>query len=308
MTSAAQNIFSSRQKIAGILFALVAAIGFSAKAILVKLAYIDSVDAITLLALRMAFSLPFFLVVAAQANRNKHSVALTTRDKLAVIGLGLIGYYLASYLDFLGLQYISAGLERLILFLYPTMVVIISALVFKHKIGRTALFALVISYAGIALVFMHDMHVLQHDALSGSVLVFGSALAYAVYLVGAGHTIARIGATRFTAYVMTVACAACLLQFAVTHSVAALDLPFRVYGLSIAMAVFSTVLPAFLLAAAMRRIGSVHTSMIGSIGPVSTILLAYVFLGERMSLEQITGSILVLAGVLMISLKKRVQS
>ena len=308
MTSAAQNILSSRQKIAGIMFALVAAIGFSAKAILVKLAYIDSVDAITLLALRMAFSLPFFLVVAAKENRNKHSLALTAKDKLAVIGLGLIGYYLASYLDFLGLQYISAGLERLILFLYPTMVVIISALVFKHKIGRTALFALVISYAGIALVFMHDMHVLQHDALSGSVLVFASALAYAVYLVGAGHTIARIGATRFTAYVMTVACAACLLQFAVTHSVAALNLPFRVYGLSIAMAVFSTVLPAFLLAAAMRRIGSVHTSMIGSIGPVSTILLAYVFLGERMSLEQITGSILVLAGVLMISLKKRAQS
>ena len=289
------------------MFALVAAIGFSAKAILVKLAYIDSVDAITLLALRMAFSLPIFLIVAAKANRNKHNQALTAKDKFAVIVLGLIGYYLASYLDFLGLQYISAGLERLILFLYPTMVVLISALVFKHKIGRTALFALVISYAGIALVFMHDMNVLQHDALSGSLLVFASALAYAVYLVGAGHAIARIGASRFTAYVMTVACAACLLQFAVTHSFSALNLPYRVYGLSIAMAVFSTVLPAFLLAAAMRRIGSVHTSMIGSIGPVSTILLAYVFLGERMSLEQIAGSILVLAGVLMISLKKRVQ-
>ena len=307
MSSAAPSIISSRQTLVGILFALVAAIGFSAKAILVKLAYIDSVDAITLLALRMAFSLPFFLVVAAQANRNKHSLALTTRDKSAVIGLGLIGYYLASYLDFLGLQYISAGLERLILFLYPTMVVLISALVFKHKIGRTAWFALLISYAGIALVFLHDMHVLQHDAFTGSVLVFGSALAYAVYLVGAGHTIARIGATRFTAYVMTVACAACLLQFAVTHPVAALDLPFRVYGLSIAMAVISTVMPAFLLAAAMRRIGSVHTSMIGSIGPVSTIFLAYVFLGERMSLEQIAGSVLVLAGVLMISLKKQAQ-
>ena len=304
MSSAAPSIISSRQKLVGILFALVAAIGFSAKAILVKLAYIDSVDAITLLALRMAFSLPFFLVVAAQANRNKHSLALTTRDKSAVIGLGLIGYYLASYLDFLGLQYISAGLERLILFLYPTMVVLISALVFKHKIGRTAWFALLISYAGIALVFLHDMHVLQHDAFTGSLLVFGSALAYAMYLVGAGHTIARIGATRFTAYVMTVACAACLLQFAVTHPVAALDLPVRVYGLSIAMAVISTILPAFLLAAAMRRIGSVHTSMIGSIGPVSTIFLAYVFLGERMSLEQIAGSVLVLAGVLMISLKR----
>jgi len=308
MSSTAQNIPASRQKMAGIIFALVAAIGFSAKAILVKLAYLDDVDAITLLALRMAFALPFFLIVAAKTNLNKRRQALTAQDKFAVVALGLIGYYLASYLDFLGLQYISAGLERLILFLYPTMVVLISALVFRHRIGRTVWIALLISYAGIALVFLHDMRVLQHDALSGSVLVFASALAYAVYLVGAGHTIVRIGATRFTAYVMTVACVACLLQFAVTHPVAALDIPGRVYGLSIAMAVFSTVMPAFLLAAAMRRIGSMHTSMIGSIGPVSTIFLAYVFLGERMSLEQITGSILVLAGVLMISLKKRVQS
>jgi drug/metabolite transporter (DMT)-like permease len=305
MSTAAHYIFSSRQKIAGIGFALVAAIGFSAKAVLVKLAYIDAVDPITLLALRMAFSVPFFLVVAARENRNKHHDAITTRDKWAILGLGLVGYYLASYLDFMGLQYISAGLERLILFLYPTMVVLISALVFRHKVGRTVLLALAISYAGIALVFLHDMHVVQHDAPLGSILVFGSALAYAVYLVGAGHTIARIGATRFTAYVMTVASAACLLQFAATHAVADLDLPLRVYGLSVAMAVFSTVLPAFLLAAAMRRIGSMHTSMIGSIGPVSTIYLAYVFLGEQLSLVQMIGSILVLAGVLMISLKKR---
>jgi drug/metabolite transporter (DMT)-like permease len=307
MSSTAQNIHVSRQKMAGIVFALVAAIGFSAKAIMVKLAYQDAVDAITLLALRMAFALPFFLVVAARANRNKHSQPLTSRDKLAVIGLGFVGYYLASYLVFLGLQYISAGLERLILFLYPTMVVLISALAFKQRIGRTVLFALLISYAGIALVFLHDMKTTELDALTGSALVFGSALAYAVYLVGAGHTIARIGASRFTAYVMTVACVACLVQFAVTHPLAALNLPARVYGLSIGMAVFSTVLPAFLLAAAMRRIGSMHTSLIGSIGPVSTILLAYVFLGEHMSPEQIGGSILVLIGVLMISLNKRAQ-
>jgi drug/metabolite transporter (DMT)-like permease len=304
MTSAAQNIFSSRQKITGSVFAFVAAIGFSAKAVLVKLAYVDAVDPITLLALRMAFSLPFFLVVAAMENRNSHSRALTSRDKFAVAGLGLVGYYLASYLDFLGLQYISAGLERLILFLYPTMVVLISALVFRHKVGRTAWLALLISYAGIAMVYLHDMRVLQNDATLGSILVFGSALAYAVYLVGAGHTIARIGATRFTAYVLTVACIACLVQFAVTHHVKDLQLPYRVYGLGIAMAVFSTVLPAFLLAGAMRRIGSMHTSMIGSIGPVSTIYLAYLFLGEQMSPEQIAGSILVLAGVLMISLKR----
>ena len=308
MYSAAQNIFSSRSKITGTLFALVAAIGFSAKAIMVKLAYIDAVDAITLLALRMAFSLPFFLIVASMENRNTRSQALTAKDKLAVIGLGLTGYYLASYLDFLGLQYISAGLERLILFLYPTMVVLISALVFKHRIMRSVLFALLISYAGISLVFLHDMQVLQHNAPLGSLLVFGSALAYAVYLVGAGQSIQRIGATRFTAYVMTVACVACLVLFAVTHAVTDLNLSSRVYGLSMTMAVFSTVLPAFLLAAAMRRIGSMHTSMIGSIGPVSTIFLAYVFLGERLSPIQIIGSILVLMGVFMISLQKQKQN
>ena len=304
MFSASQYFLSSRQNVVGIIFAIVAAVGFSAKAIMVKLAYIEAVDAITLLALRMAFSLPFFLIVAAMANRNKRSIALSARDKLAVIGLGLLGYYLASYLDFLGLQYISAGLERLILFLYPTMVVLMSALVFKHRIGRTVIFALLVSYAGIALVFLHDMKVLQHDALSGSVLVFASALTYAAYLVGAGHTIARIGATRFTAYAMTVACIACLIQFAITHPITDLNLPSSVYGLSIAMALFSTVLPAFLLAAAIRRIGSMHTSMVGSIGPISTLYLAYVFLGEQFSLIQIAGALLVLAGVLLISLKK----
>ncbi|MGA9665214.1 MAG: DMT family transporter [Gallionella sp.] len=308
MSSAAQKIFPAHPKTVGVVFAFVAAIGFSAKAVLVKLAYIDAVDPITLLALRMAFSLPFFLVVAAMENHNRHSQALTARDKFAVAGLGLIGYYLASYLDFLGLQYISAGLERLILFLYPTMVVLISALVFRHRVGRTAWLALLVSYSGIALVYLHDMRVLENDATLGSILVFGSALAYAVYLVGAGHTIARIGATRFTAYVLTVACIACLVQFAVTRHLADLKLPYTVYGLGIAMAVFSTVLPAFLLAGAIRRIGSMHTSMIGSIGPVSTIYLAYLFLGEQMSVEQITGSILVLSGVLMISLKRQRES
>jgi drug/metabolite transporter (DMT)-like permease len=308
MSSVVQSGFLPQHKLAGVIFALVAAIGFSAKAILVKLAYLKGVDAITLLALRMAFALPFFLLVAAKANLNKRTLALTARDKLAILGLGLIGYYLASYLDFLGLQYISAGLERLILFLYPTMVVLISALLFKRRVGRTAWIALLISYAGIALVFLHDMKATELDAVRGSVLVFISALAYAVYLVGAGHTIAKIGASRFTAYVMTVACAACLVQFAITHPLSALELPLEVYWLSIAMAVFSTVMPAFLLAAAMRRIGSMHTSMIGSVGPVSTILLAFVFLGERMSIEQVTGSILVLAGVLMISLKKQEQA
>jgi drug/metabolite transporter (DMT)-like permease len=294
-----------RNKIGGIMFALIAAIGFSAKAIMVKLAYLDHVDAITLLAIRMAFALPFFLIAVLLASRKTNTTTLGTKDWSRVVILGLVGYYLASYLDFLGLQYISAGLERLILFLYPTMVVILSALIFKHRIGRTTLLALLISYAGIALVFLHDIHILQHGAWLGSALVFASALAYAIYLIGAGHTIAAMGATRFTAYVMTVACIACLMQFFITHRIADLQLPARVYQLGFVMAVFSTVIPAFLLAAAMRRIGSAHTSMIGSIGPVSTIYLAYIFLGEPLSLTQMSGSALVLAGVLMISLGRR---
>ncbi|MCB5185990.1 DMT family transporter [Methylobacillus gramineus] len=297
----------TRQHVYGVMFALLSAIGFSAKAIFVKLAYLESVDAITLLALRMAFAVPFFVLAIWFGSRNSQRVPMQQRDWLAVLVLGFIGYYLASFLDFLGLQYISAGLERLILFLYPTMVVLISAMVFRQRIGRTVILALLLSYAGIVLVFLHDFNVQPEDGvLMGSSLVFASALAYAVYLVGAGHTIARIGAMRFTAYAMTVACLAALLQFVLTHSLDGLMVQSgRVYGLSLAMALFSTVLPAFALAAAMRRIGSMQTSLIGAIGPVATIYLAYWFLGETLSLIQFAGSVLVLAGVLMISLRQQ---
>ena len=293
---------SNRDALTGVIFALIAAVGFSAKAILIKLAYHYHVDAITLLALRMVFSVPFFVAVAIWVNR-RHAVPLKQQDWLAVIALGLLGYYLSSFLDFLGLQYISAGLERLILFLYPTMTVILSALIYKRAIGRKVVAAMVLSYAGILLVFLHDVGVSQNNGvLLGAGLVFASTLSYSSYLVGAGHAIARIGATRFTAYAMVVASAASLLQFGVTHPLSALDLPLRVYELSIAMAIFSTVLPVFLLSYAIKRIGSGNSSLIGSAGPVATIALAYVFLTERVSLLQIAGSSLVLAGVIIVSL------
>lgn len=295
--------FSSRQQAFGVLFALVSAIGFSAKAIFVKLAYLEPIDAVTLLALRMAFSVPFF-IVAMFVGQEKAAV-MQSRDWFAVLLLGFVGYYLASFLDFLGLQYISAGLERLILFLYPTMVVLISSLIFRQHIGKTVMVALLLSYAGIVLVFVHDFSLNGDGLFLGGSLVFASALAYAVYLVGAGHTIARIGAMRFTAYAMTVACLACIAQFLLTHPLSALQQSGRVYGLTIGMALFSTVLPAFALAAAMRRIGSMQTSMIGALGPVATIYLAYVFLDEQLSLIQFMGSVLVLVGVMMISLRKR---
>lgn len=295
-----KNNVVNRDALFGVILALLAAVGFSAKAILVKLAYLDGVDAITLLALRMAFSVPFFIGVAMWIQRQA-AEPLTTHDKLLVLVLGLIGYYLSSLLDFLGLQYISAGLERLILFLYPTMTVILSALIYKRAIGKKVMLAMALSYAGIALVFLHDVGVKQGGSIVlGATLVFFSTLSYSTYLVGVGHAIKRIGTTRFTAYAMVVASVASLLQFVVMRPVSALDLPLHVYQLSLAMAIFSTVLPVFMLSYAIRRIGSGSASLIGSIGPVSTIYMAYLFLNETISLLQIAGSSLVLAGVLVI--------
>ena len=297
-----KNSLTNRDALTGVVFALLAAVGFSGKAILVKLAYLDGVDAITLLALRMVFAAPFFIVVALWVRR-QHAEPLNMHDRLLVLGLGLIGYYLSSLLDFLGLQYISAGLERLILFLYPTMTVILAALIYRRAIGRKVMAAMALSYAGIALVFLHDAGGKQSvNIVLGSVLVFLSTLSYSSYLVGVGYAVKRIGTARFTAYAMMVASFASLLQFAVMRPMSALDLPVRVYEYSIAMAIFSTVLPVFLLSYAIRRIGSGSASLIGSVGPVSTIYMAYLFLGERISLLQISGSALVLAGVLIVSL------
>lgn len=301
MPTSVSTISLKRDYFFGVVFALLAAIGFSGKAILIKLAYRHGVDAVTLLAVRMAFSVPFFIGIALWSAW-KHAAPLNRHDRMLVLVLGLIGYYLSSLLDFLGLQYISAGLERLILFLYPTLTVVLSALIYKRAISRKTVAAIVLSYAGIMLVFLHDISVTHGGAvLLGALLVFGSTLSYSTYLVGAGHAIARIGASRFTAYAMVVACAASLLQFALTHPLDALQLPQRVYELSAAMALFSTVLPVFLLSYAIRRIGCGHASLIGSIGPVSTIYMAYVFLGEGLAWLQIAGSLLVLVGVLIIS-------
>ncbi len=287
------------------ILALLAAVGFSAKAILVKLAYQGGVDAITLLALRMAFSLPAFIGIALWSARQSGQ-ALNTYDRLLVLALGLIGYYLSSLLDFLGLQYLSAGLERLILFLYPTMTVLLSALIYKSRISKRAMLAMALSYAGIALVFLHDAGIRQGGSVAlGSLLVFLSTLSYSSYLVGVGHAVQRIGTMRFTAYAMLVASAASIAQFFLMRPLSALDLPLHVYELSIAMAIFSTVLPVFMLSYAIRRIGSASTSLIGSIGPVSTIYMAYLFLNETISLLQMIGSALVLAGVLIISRNKK---
>lgn len=294
---------TSTQTLLGYGLAALAAIGFSAKTILVKLAYVQAVDAVTLLALRMAFSVPFFLIVAFRQRGSVGQSDLTGRDYWAVGVLGLLGYYLSSLLDFTGLQYISAGLERLILFLYPTLVLAMSALWLKKPFGFRELTAVLLSYSGIALVFVGELDGGGDTLWLGAAYVFAGTVSYALYLLGAGQAIARLGAMRFTAYAMLVACAASILQFVLTHPPEALLLPMPVYQLSLAMAIVSTVLPVFMLSAAIRRIGSGHASLVGTIGPVSTLLMAAVFLGEPMTLWQVGGAALVLMGVLSLSVR-----
>ncbi len=299
---------STRVDYLGAALIIAAAIAFSAKAIFVKLAYADvtsnvRVDPVTLLTMRMGLSLPLFAVIAWWSSRQT-SHAMTRRDWVALTGIGLIGYYAASLFDFWGLMYISAALERLILFLNPTIVVVISALALGYRITARDVFALVISYAGIALVFAADLNANRDGVLLGSALVLISAILYAVYLVGAGQMIKRIGAVRFASYASIVSCVAISLHFLIMRDVDLLagQSP-RVWGLAGAMALFSTVLPIMMMAEGMRRIGSSNAAMMSSIGPISTILLGYVFLGEPMTATQTVGARLVLTGVLVISHK-----
>ncbi len=283
--------------------------GFSAKSILIKLAYADAVpvDAVTLMTLRMLMSLPFFLVVALWSGppRDRRPGG---GDWAALVLLGVMGYYLASLLDFLGLQTIPAGLERLILFLYPTMVVVMTAMLYRRRIGAAQRWALVLCYAGILLVYGMDARAGSADLGFGALLVLGSALTFAVYMTGSGYYIPRFGSRRYTAYSMSVACLATIAHFLALHwgdgGLAALQVSPRVLALAAAMALLSTVAPAFLMNAGIARLGADRASIIGSIGPVLTLGMAYLFLGETLVPIQMLGCAMVVGGVLLVSLGK----
>ncbi len=301
----------SRQAFIGCLFVLLAAFGFSAKAILVKMAYGNNpqLDAITLMLLRMAISLPFFLVVAVWAGRRSKqetdSQRMEAKDWLILTILGFLGYYLSSLLDFEGLAYISAGLERLILYLYPTFVVLLTAGYYRKAINRHQAFALILTYVGISLVYVdHKFQPSSVDLLLGSAFVAASAFTFAIFMVGSGVLIRRIGAMRFTAYSMTVACIITGLHFIVSHGGYPLHLPVNVYGLAGIMAIFSTVLPSFLMNAGIQRIGAGSASIISSAGPIGTLILAFFLLGEAFTAAQLAGTFLVLVGVYVVSRAK----
>jgi len=280
---------------AGLALAIGGSILFSGKAVVIKLAYRYGVDATTLIALRMAFSLPFFVAALIWSSRGAQPFSRADHGRLIVIGL--LGYYAASYLDFLGLQYVTAALERLILYLSPTLVVILSALFLRKRFGRHEWSALALCYGGILLVFWHDVSLVGGQVLLGSALVFASAVCYAVYLIVSGELVRRLGAIRLTAYAMCVSSFAVFAQFAVLNPVATLLQPPEVYWLSLLNAVLCTVLPVFAMMLAVERIGASRASMASMVGPVSTIALAYLFLDERITIWQLAGTALVLVGI-----------
>lgn len=294
-----------RTRLAGALFCALAAIAFSGKAIIIKLAYRYGVDALTLLALRMLFSAPLFLALAWWASQRQKAQPLSAADRRAVVILGLVGYYLSSYFDFLGLQYITAALERLVLFLYPTFVLIFSALLFGRRIGARDVGALVLSYVGIVLVVVNEWRTQPGNVAVGSLWVLASALFYAAYLLWSGRLVGRVGSLRFACYAGVVSCMGVVAHFFVAHDASViLSQPAPVYWLSLLMAAAATVMPIVLTAEGIRRIGATHASIIGSVGPVATIFLGFVFLGEPITLVQLGGAGLVMAGVLAISLQR----
>ena len=290
---------SRRLLASGLLLAGVGAIAASGKAVIVKLAYRHGADATTLLALRMLVALPFFVAMGAWAARR--APALSRGDLGRVALLGFSGYYLSSYLDFLGLQYISATLERLILYLSPTLVVLIALLVLRQRPTRLQVLALLVSYLGVLLAFGHDIQLDGRRTLLGAALVFASALSYAVYLFGSGQAVVRIGAVRLTAYASTVACVLCIGQYLLLQPLAALGRqPVPVYWLSLLNGTVCTVLPVLAIMLGVKRIGSSLAAQVSMLGPVSTIVLSVWLLDDPMGPWQGAGTVLELLGVLLV--------
>lgn len=289
--------------IVGVIICLFGSICFSTKAIFVKLAYREtSVDAVTLLTLRMLFSLPFFVVSAWWSSSQSTNVRFTTRQWFAIAAIGCLGYYISSLLDFIGLQYVSAGIERLILFIYPTLVLLISAAIFKTKIKGPQWAALFITYAGLIVAFWGEASFEGQSKTFyiGASLIFICAVTYAIYIVGSGKLIPVVGAAKFNSYAMSFAALAVVIHFLISNDNSLMNLDNRIYIYSFSMAIIGTVIPSYLVAFGIKRVGSGNAAIIGSVGPVSTIVQAYFFLNEPIHLLQMLGTALILTGILII--------
>jgi len=289
----------------GLSLATLGAVAFSGKAIIVKLAYRHGVDAVTLIMLRMLFALPFFLGLSWWASRpmpGKTPPPLTRKDWLGVIWLGVTGYYLASFLDFAGLQYITASLERLILYLNPTLVLLLGFVFARRRIGRTQALGMAISYGGVLLVFGHEVTLQGADVALGAVLVFLSAVSYALYLFYSGEIVQRLGAMRLVGLATSVACVLCIVQFVVLRPLDSVwAVAPTVVWLSVLNATVCTVVPVMMVMMAIERMGSGLAAQVGMIGPMSTMLMGVLLLGEPFTAWLVAGTVLVIAGVFVCS-------
>lgn len=299
------NINSPRTRfLFGVFILVIANIGFSSKAVLIKLMYLHHVDTISVIALRMLFSLPFYIVIAYFLSKNEANVKLSPKEWLMIGGLGILSYYISSMLDFLGLQYVSAGVERLILFTYPTMVVILAAIFLKKKITTPQYIALVLTYIGVVLAFIAEKGLgEQSNLIKGGLYILTCAFTYSLYVLGTGELAQRVGSIKFTCYAMIAASIPSLIQSAIHNGVDVFHYPIEVYWLTVWLVVIATVIPTFLIVEGIRIVGAGNSSIIGFVGPVSTIFLAYFLLAEKVSFLQLLGTAIVLAGVFLITWK-----
>lgn len=290
----------------GVVLVLMGALLFSAKAVVVKLTYRYEISAIGSLFFRMLFAFPFLAWIAWKAEKEEGKTILTKKDILNVLLMGVVGYYLASLFDFLGLKYISAGLERIILFIYPTLVVILSFLFLKKKIHIREVFSLVLTYTGVFLAYGQDVQLgSAKDVSLGAFFILLSALTYAIYLMGSGSIIPKLGARKFTAWALIISSFAVFIHFAIFGSFKEVFQPFSFYALAFVMGTVNTVVPAIFVSEGIKRVGSKTAAIVGSVGPMSTLFLAYWLLDEPITILHGIGTLFVLTGVFWISTAKK---
>ena len=292
-----------RPALSGLLLASAGAIAFSGKAIIVKLSYLYGIDAVTVIMYRMLFALPFFIAMGLWAERQAiaRENPLTRRDVIDIVGLGFVGYYLSSYLDFLGLQYITASLERLILYLNPTLVMLLGWVLYKKPIRPIRILAMGVSYCGVLLVFAHELTLSGANVALGGGLILASAISYAVYLLYSGELVQRIGSLRLVGWATSVACLCCIAQFLLLRPLSAAVVPVEVLWLGVLNAVACTVAPVLMVMMAIERIGAALTAQTGMIGPMSTIALGVLLLDEPLNVWIGAGTLLVVSGVFIVS-------
>lgn len=293
----------TRTFIYGVLLGLLGIVLFSSKAVMVKLAYNYNVDAISVLLLRMLFSFPFYAVIAFLYRNKQTNSTIERQDYFWVLFFGFVGYYLASYFDFVGLTYIKASLERIILFLYPTIVLILNRVFLKTKITNTQKGAILLTYLGIIIAFGDEVAISGSDTYLGGFFILLSAITYASYLVGSGWLIPKFGVVKFTSYAMLVSCFCVFVHFSLIASTSIFDHPWQVYVLGFLIAVFATLIPSYLVSISIKMISSSNFAIIAGAGPISTIILAAIFLDEHLTALQIIGALIVIFGIFLVSVK-----